>query len=403
MRAKLTKRIVDAAKPGARDTFIWDSLVGGFGLKVTPSGKRVYVLQYRWAGRWKRYTIGTHGSPWTVDDARKAAHELRDQIKEGVDPGEAKVAERNALTVAGLAERFLAEHSEAKSKPRTVYEYRRLFDRAILPALGKLRVQDVTRGDVARLHHGLRATPYQANRAHAVLSKLFNWAERVGLRPEGANPCRHVEKFKERRRERFLSEAEAARLAAALSEAERDGSESPYVVAAVRLLMLTGARLSEVLTLRWEWVDADGACLRLPDSKTGAKVIHLNPPALEVLRAVPRLADNPHVIPSGNGSGGPWVNLEKPWRRIRARAGLPDVRLHDLRHSFAAFGAGAGLSLPMIGALLGHTQAQTTKRYAHLSADPVKQANDLIGARIAAAMGLSGKPAAEVIPLPARR
>jgi integrase len=270
----------------------------------------------------------------------------------------------------------------------------------------------------------------------AVLSKMFNWAERHGYLPDGTNPCRHVEKYRESKRERFLSEAELAHLAVALAEAENNGSESPFAVAAIRLLIFTGARRGEILGLRWESVDLERAMLRLPDSKTGAKVIYLAPPALEILASLLRIERNPYVI-AGKG-GEHWKVLKKPWRRIRDRAtvsiwadsddervsdsvanlaidlkrtptvsevrvgaekedidlptGLADVRLHDLRHTFASVGAAGGLSLPMIGRLLGHTQAATTQRYAHLAADPVRAANEAVAQRIATAMkgGVSG-------------
>jgi integrase len=391
MRGKITKRTVDSVGVGKMDVFLWDTEIRGFGLKVTPAGNKIYVLQYRRGGRGaptKRVTLGAHGK-LTPEQAREAAARMAGAIANGADPATARAAEKSAPTMAELAGKFLAEHVDTKAKARTATEYRRLLDKAILPSLGRYRVRDVTRADVARLHYSQRSAPYAANRVLAVLSKMFNLAEKWGERPDGSNPCRHVEKYRERKRDRFLSEVEMSRLGEELARSERDGA-SPYIVAAIRLLVFTGARLSEILTLKWEHVDFEHSCLRLPDSKTGAKVIHLNPPALAVLASLPRLEGNPHVIP-GERRGAHLVNLEKPWRRIRGRAGLDDVRLHDLRHSFASFGAGAGLGLPVIGALLGHTQAATTARYAHLAVDPLKQASDLIGSRITAAMA-SGTP-----------
>lgn len=402
MRGKITKRTIDALKPGRSDVFLWDTAIKGFGLKVTPAGNKVYILQYRKGGRGvptKRVTIGRH-DVLKAEEARREARRLSGAIASGADPAAYKAAERGAPTVAALAAAFLSQHVMTKTKPRTAAEYNRLLEKIILPALGGRRARDVTRADVVKLHHARRSAPYDANRAVAVLSKMFNLAEKWGERPDGSNPCRHVEKYRERKRERFLSEVELARLGEVLAAAERDGSESPYVVAAIRLLVFTGARLSEILALEWSHVDFERACLRLPESKTGAKVVYLNPPALELLASLPRLEGNPHVIP-GERLGEHWVNLEKPWRRIRVRAGLDNVRLHDLRHSFASFGAGAGLGLPVIGALLGHTQAATTQRYAHLAADPLRQANDLIGSRLAAAMTGGTKASAEVVQIKA--
>jgi integrase len=319
-------------------------------------------------------------------------------IEDGADPAADKMARREAPRIAELAERFLAEHAEAKRKGSTAAEYKRLVDKIILPALGKRKVVDVNRAEVTKLHHANRAAPYQANRVLAVLSKMFNLAERWGLRPDGSNPCRHVEKFAERKRERMLSPAELARLGDAL--AAHDGS--PYAVAAVKLLVFTGARLGEVLRLRWEWIDFERGEARLPDSKTGAKTLHLPPPALAVVAELPRLDGNPFVI-AGAKEGAALVNLEKPWRAIRAAAGLDDVRLHDLRHAFASVAASSGMGLPIIGKILGHSQPATTARYAHLASDPVKAAAAAIAGKIAAAMaggsGHTGKESAEVLPL----
>jgi len=241
------------------------------------------------------------------------------------------------------------------------------------------------RQDIAKLHHELGDTPYQANRTLALLSKFFDWAEKRGLRPDGSNPCRHIEKYREGRRERFLSQAELARLGDTLREAEQVKSCSPWVIAAVRLLTLTGARLNEILSLQWEHVSEEHECLMLPDSKTGRKAIHLNAPALALLQSIPRLEGNPFVI-CGERAGRHLVNIEKPWRRIRKAAKLDDVRLHDLRHSFASVAASGGQSLVVIGKMLGHSQPATTARYAHLADDPVKAASDAVGRHIAAAM-----------------
>jgi integrase len=235
--------------------------------------------------------------------------------------------------------------------------------------------------------------PHQANRLLAVPSK-FNLAERWGLRPDGSNPCRHVEKFGERKRERMLSPVELARLGDALAAY----TGSLYAVAAVKLLVFTGARLGEVLALRWEWIDFERGEARLPDSKTGAKTLHLPPPALTVLAALPRLDGNPHVI-AGQKAGAAMVNLEKPWRAIRGAAGLDDVRLHDLRHAFASVAASSGMGLPIIGKMLGHTQAATTARYAHLASDPVKAAAASVAGKIADAMSGASKDGAAVVRL----
>jgi integrase len=280
----------------------------------------------------------------------------------------------------------MEEHAKVKKRPGSVQSDETLFRLHILPRLGSMKVNAIDRKDIAQLHHAMRDLPGAANRTIALLSKMFNLAEKWGLRSDGSNPCRHVEKYKERKIERFLSNEELAQLGEVLNEAERTQTEMPSAISAIRLLLFTGCRLSEILTLQWDEVDTDNHCLRLRESKTGAKVVFLPPSAVEVLNAIERQDDNPHVI-VGAKHGSHLVNLQKPWRRIRAKAGLEDVRIHDLRHSFASMAAASGLSLPMIGALLGHTQPQTTQRYAHLAADPMKEAAAVTGSRIAEALG----------------
>ncbi|UVF21554.1 site-specific integrase [Microvirga terrae] len=374
---KITKAAVDRLAPGE---IIWDVEIRGFGVRCQRRD-RVYLVKYRSQARQRWYTIGKHGSPWTPELARREAKRILGLVAEGKDPADKKQKDRSAPTLSALADRFLEEHVEAKSKDRTYTEYKRLIERVVKPELGRLKIDEVRSSDIERLHLKFRATPYQANRLVALLSKMFNWSGRRGER----NPCVGIEHFTEQKRRRYLSSAELARLGAALAQAEEQKLRSPYVVAAIRLLVFTGARLTEILTLRWDHVDLERGVLNLADSKTGAKTVYLNAASRELLTALPHLDGNPFVIP-GERQGKHLVNLEKPWRAIRQLAQLPDVRLHDLRHSFASIGAGAGLGLPVIGALLGHAQAATTARYAHLASDPLKQAADLIGGRLETAM-----------------
>jgi len=250
----------------------------------------------------------------------------------------------------------------------------------VVPRLGTRRGADVERADIVALHHALRATPYQANRTVQILSRLITLAEVWGLRPDGSNPCRHVGRFRDEKRERFLSDAEYARLGAALNAGEEQRLEPPEVIAAVRLLMLTGCRRSEILTLQWDHVDLEAGELRLPDSKTGAKSVHLSDPAIAVLRAIPRRAGDPFVI-AGSAPGRPMKDLHHYWQRICRRADLEGVRIHDLRHSYASGGLMAGEGLPMIGKLLGHTNVHMTARHARLANDPLKSAANRITGR----------------------
>ena len=234
-----------------------------------------------------------------------------------------------------LAGRFLEEHVPAHCKPSSAHSYEIAIRQHLLPRLGNRRVADVTRGDVAALHHRMHATPYAANRTLGILSAMFTAAELWGLRPQGSNPCRYVKRFRERRRERFLSDGEYRRLGAVLREAKSTGAVAASAIAAIRLLMLTGCRLSEIMTLRWEHVALEARELRLPNSKTGAKVVYLGRPAVAVLRGIAREEGNPWVI-TGRRPGSRLASLHFPWGRIRKRAGLDDVRLHDLRHSCAS-------------------------------------------------------------------
>jgi integrase len=379
---RLTKRGVEALQPGE---YAFCGELAGFGVRCQRREKS-FIYRYRLNRRRTFVTIGVHGRPWTVETARARAKEYAAMVARGIDPADDKKrGTAVAVTLRTVAEAFVREHVDAKRRPSTAREYRRLIERRILPALGARRVDTIEHGDVARLHHALREIPYEANRALAVLSKLFTWAERHGYRTGLGNPCRGVERYRERSRERFLSAEELARLGEALRAMETEENIDPFAAAAIRLLLLTGARRGEILGLRWEWIDHGLGVARLPDSKTGKKVIHLSPAALEVLGDLPRLDGNPFVI-AGKRQGTALVGLPKIWQRLRRRAGLPDVRVHDLRHSFASVAAGSGASLLVIGKLLGHTQHATTQRYAHLAHDPVKAAGNAAAEHIAQAM-----------------
>jgi len=321
----------------------------------------------------------------TCEQARGRAIAIIAAAKNGDDPAARRDADRRAITVKELAERFEKEHIDLRLKPSTAKGYKRMLERVVIPALGRHRVTEVTRADVAKIHHDLRHIPYDANRSLEIISKMFNLAEMWGLRPDGSNPRKHIKKYPEEKRERFLSPAELRRVGEVLREMEQEGIELPSSIAAIRLLMLTGCRLGEIMTLQWEHVDIQGKALRLPDSKTGAKVVHLGQPAVEVLEKIARVEGNPWVI-VGTKPGARLTDLQPFWQRVRARAGLKDVRIHDLRHTFASTAVASGQGLPMIGKLLGHTQVQTTARYAHLAADPVKSAADQVSANIAAAL-----------------
>ncbi len=383
---KLTKRTVEALPIEAKDYFVWDDEVAGFGVRVMPSGAKTYQAQYRKGGRTRRVSLGRHGT-LTADEARKRARVLLGRVAGGENPAEEIALHRRAPTIAALCERFFETHVLQQCKPTTQREYRRSLDLFIKPAIGSFKLVDVEQRDIAELHHSMRDKPYQANRTLGVLSKMFNLAEVWGLRPNGSNPCRRVSKYPEEERERFLSESELTHLGQVISEMEAEGGKGgldPFQAAAYRLLILTGCRLSEIQALKWEYLTP--AMIKLPDSKTGARRIPLPPAARAVLDALPRDPENPYVI-RGHVPGHHITDLQRPWRRVRARAGLSDVRIHDLRHTYASSAVARGVSIQMVGKLLGHSKIQSTMRYAHLDDNSVRQAAEQVSDGLADALG----------------
>lgn len=409
---KLTKRAVDAALPRPVRYVIFDTEIHGFGLRVSPTGEKSWIYMYR-AGEGgrrapkKRVTLGS-SRRFTAEQARTEAEKLRARVNMGADPQEQKARQRQSLTVAELAEAFLSEHVAAKRKEATRTSYEGVIRTWVLPAMGTKKAKDVLRADVARLHLSMKDHPAQANRTVAIIGSMFGFATKRGL-IDVDNPARGIDKYRQEGRERFLSMQELERLGAAIRLAEtvgvpwqidaskqlkhlrkenRETVIGEHAAAALRLLIFTGARLREILHLKWEHIDFDRGLLSLPDSKTGKKTIVLNAPALEVLSGLTRLGA--YVI-AGDSAGTdderPRADLKRPWTQVTRQAGLEGLRIHDLRHNFAAFGAGGGMGLPIIGKLLGHSQPQTTARYAHLDADPLRKASNAIGATIAAAMG----------------
>ncbi|AMN39734.1 tyrosine-type recombinase/integrase [Rhodoplanes sp. Z2-YC6860] len=407
---KLTKRVVDAITPTGKTVIHYDSELSGFGLKVLPSGAKRWCVEYRsGAGGRKvgktRMVLGST-STMTPDQARQSARTILGAVALGQDPARKRTHDRAMPTFAEFGERYLTEEAETKLKPRTVVNYRIYLRKHATPVIGTRKLDALETDEIAKMHRKIGKTnPMTANRVVEFVSSVFRYAAVCGLVPRGHNPTAQVSAFREQRRERFLNSAELARLGDAIREAETAGIPwevdkdqpnakhipknartklGPHVVAALRLLILTGARLREILSLKWEYVDLERGLLLLPDSKTGRKAIILNAPAIAVLKALPQV--DTYVI-AGDIKNQSRHDLNRPWRSISARAGLSDVRIHDLRHTHASYGAGAGFGLPIIGKLLGHSQPATTARYAHLDNDPLKQASESIGSKLARAMG----------------
>ena len=366
----LSTRTVEAL--GVREaTLFRDRALAGFGVVVEPSGRKTYVMEVGAAGR--RVALGRHGAV-SAEAARRRAQALLAPAPEEAPP-----------TVAEAAGRWLREHVEVRCKPATVAQYRMVVRRHVLPALGGVAVDALARRDVAALQHRLADRPAAANQAVAVLGRILAY-QGGGL----AEPCRALPRYRVRRRERFLTETEFRRLGAALARLEAAGRVAPHAAAAIRLLALTGCRRNEILRLRWEEVRLEAMELRLADSKTGPRTVPLSPAAAAILAGLARSPGSPFVMP-GRRPGAPASGIFLAWRAVRRQAGLDDVRLHDLRHSFASRALALGESLPTIARLLGHARVQTTARYAHLARDAVKEA----AARIAAEIGadILGPPA----------
>ncbi len=387
---RFTERTIDALspQPGAQYV-VWDRELKGFGIRVSPAGAKTFLLKYRLTSgrvRWK--TLGRVGT-LALDKARREAKDDIGIVARGGDPLAPKDAARDAFTVAIVAQRFLDDYVVPRKKPSTARQYRQVIEQHLVPRLGTVPIADVRAEDAVKLHDRLRATPIQANRVLAVLSKLLSWSmTKAKYRPAGPNPCHGIEKYAERRRKRYLDADEYSRLGRVL----RTAAIAPGPRTALELLLLTGARPAEIVTLQWAHVDLAGAALRLPDSKTGEKTIHLSPPALKLLQRWPRFAHSLYVFPgTGHRVRGEHLHastLTHIWADLRVAAKLEDVRLYDAcRHSFASVAVSQhGLSLAQIGEQLGHSQPATTSRYAHLHDDVAKQHATAIGTTIAAAL-----------------
>lgn len=395
LAGKLTEAVIrKIVAPARGELKIWDGELRGLHIRVqaTPGGapSRVWVLRYRnAAGRQRRLRLGA----WpglSADKARTLARRAVGAIAEGGDPAGDRTATRQAGTIADLADRFLEEHVATRCKPSTAAEYRRLIARRIKPALGPLLVAGLTRTDLARFHGGMRDAPRSANQALDIVSAMLRCAEQWGLRPTGSNPARSVSKFPEIRRNRVLSDAELQRLGVALAALEEERAILPGQANAVRLLALTGCRLSEILRLRWTDVDLARGALALADSKTGPRVHAIGRPAAALLRRLHAARDS-DLVCDGNAPGDlvSVPDIEVAWRRIRTRASLEDARMHDLRHTVATFAAETGANSFLIRDKLGHAGVHMSAAYVGRQTAPLRALSTTVETRIFAAM--SGK------------
>lgn len=385
---KILDQMVKAAEaPSIGQVITWDDNLKGFGLRITAGGARSFIFNYRVNGRSRRMTIGQYPA-WSAAAARKRSGELRKAVDRGEDPMGARHQDRAAATVKDLCRRYEEEHLPRKRESSQRND-RAAIKNTIRAELGTMKVLAVTFADIDGLHRKMKATPYQANRVLALLSKMFSLAIRWGMRTD--NPCRGVERFQESRRERYLTADERGRLLVAMQAAGADEKNTTRKVEiertanAFRLAMLTGCRIGEALAARWEQVDIEAGTWIKPAATTKQKKTHttyLNAPARALLADMAAGAAEGWLFPSRIGEGHQ-TDYRQTWQSVRTAAKIPDLRVHDLRHNFASEGASAGLSLPMIGALLGHTSPATTARYAHMMADPLRQAAEVIGSRLA--------------------
>ncbi len=403
-KVRIIKTVVDSAKPRSADWFLWDSELIGFGLKISEGGRKSYVCQYRTAGGrsgvTRRLTIGPHGSPWTVETARSEAKRILGRAANGQDPAQEKQAVRKRLSVTELCDLYV-QHGCGTKKASTLATDRGRIERHIKPLIGKLKVPDVTRAEIKRflqdVAEGKTATDIKtgkrgraivrggqgtATRTVGLLGGIFSYAVDCDLIK--FSPVIGVKRYTDKRGTRYLNEQELFALGAALRRAEIEG-ENPSALAILKLLVFTGARKGEIEQLTWHEVDFSTGYLNLIDSKTGQKAIPLNTGAMQVLRNQCRIEGNKYVFPAYRGDGH-YEGTPKVWQRLRLLTNLANVRLHDLRHSFASVAVSNGASLPIIGALLGHAHAATTQRYAHLSDDPLRATSEAVGNHITAIM-----------------
>jgi integrase len=361
----LTKRAVDSARytgDGRAQRIVWDGELRGFGLRVQPTGRKSWILFYRTQAGTKRLLTLGHYPGLTLDQARRVALQNLADVSKGEDPADKRRRAREAASFATLAEAFLERHSKVHKK--SARDDERYINQVLIPAFGTRKAEAIQRSDLSALHRRIGAkAPYAANRLLACASKLFAWGEDEGYLPTGyQNPTQGIKKFREEKRERWVTPEEMPKLAAAIRS-----EPNVYARAAVWMYLLLGARKSEMLSARWADVDLKRGVWRLPETKAGRPhYLPLAPPAVAILRELPREEGNPHVFP-GQSAGCHLVNIAKPWDRIRKAAGCEDVRLHDLRRTVGSWLAQGGASLPLIGKVLNHTTPSTTAIYARLA------------------------------------
>lgn len=378
---KLTKSAVDRIEPKEKgEQVYWDVELPGFGLRVKHTGTKSFIVQYRnrSTGRSRRKTIGTLGPLMTLHQAKEIARGILSDVVRGADPVVSHREFRNAPSVAELAQRYLLEHAEPKKRSSSVKNDRCYLERHIIPRLGSMKVHEVRPQDVQALHNSIADTPYQANRVLALASKMFSLAVRWEARPD--NPAKGIEKFVEAKRHRWLSDSELARLTEAL-----DSHPNQIAANTIRLQLLTGARIGEVLTASWDDFDLERGVWTKPSHHTKQKRtehLPLSSFAVELMERIHSTSTSRNYVFANPSTRKPYRDLRRFWAAVTTSAKLEDYRIHDNRHTHASHLVSSGMSLAIVGRLLGHTNPLTTQRYAHLADDPLREAAEIIGRKL---------------------
>ncbi len=396
--AKLTKTLVDQSEPGAKEYEIRDTITPGFLLKVLPSGRKVFMLAYRTnAGVRRKPSLGRFGE-LTVEQARDIAKDWLADIRRGDDPSAAKKELRGAMTIAELCDRFIADHCADHNKPSSIKRNQSIINCHLKPKIGSIKVPELERADVLKLMAGMKATPVSANRMLAALRKMLNLAELWGERPDGSNPCRHVRKYPEKGKTRYITDDEMIRLYSYLDAAESGGLEHPFLLLGIRLQFEFAARMSEITSLKWAWIDLPNRRVTWPDSKTGDISKPLSDEALRLLTTAPRLENSPFVCPAIFDPMMPMSEhtYSSGWKRILKRAGVPHVGTHGIRHRAATDIANSGVPVKVGMVLTAHKTVTMFMRYVHTEDDPVRTAADTVSHQRASLLSRPDMPSADV-------
>ena len=370
---KLTNKKIDQLIPDTKSYIVWDNEIRGFGVRVNLNSKKTFILKYRVgqgrSARVRKPVIGTYGV-MKVDEARKIARKWLLDASEGNDP---KEVDKTSILLKDFCNVYLQQHANIKKKLSSVIEDKRLMRLHIIPNFGNICLKEITRSMITKHHQSMYQTPHGANRFLSLMSKMMNLAERWEYRPLNSNPCRHIERYKEEGRQIYLSMEQIEKIGHVIKQMEQ--TESIFVLSAIKLLLFTGRRTGEILTLKWDYIDFENSKMNLPDTKTGAKSFFFSPTVKQILLNLP------------NKEGFVFKSVLKDkrvttvrhiWKKICKLAKIENVRVHDLRHTYASLAVQNGYSLPIISKMLGHADIKTTQRYAHLHDDPVNQAVEKI-------------------------